>query len=1273
MRFAISGMIALISAASVYADPPVLGGLDPVTAQESEIQGEGPFFRLFQNVTIEATNSLQGGNVIFYGLAAGDSIELWSLPGSDLTFRNEIGRYGIFRDGTRLANWQRSSINGYDGITIIEDITPATLQEIIRSFILYHQPDPPVEQRNIFIRVTDGEGERSSAGTTSGFGPQSDTPPFSTPEGYAVGDPALGDLDDDGDLDMVLGRNGATFDYFENTGDATNPVFEQRSGAANPFDGIDLGLRGRATLGDLDGDDDLDLIAGDHTGLVAIYRNTGTAAAPEFERLPASDGVLDGQDFGDLAEPHIADFSGDGSPDVIIASLTGGIRYFLNTTQNGELAFVEQTGEANPFSAISETGRSGASTTSFDNDGDGDLDLLVAWQTGGELSFFENAGSAQAAEFINRSASGPQSVLGRYGDAGLAVADLEQDGLWDLVAAVTFGQLRYHPGSDTVPTDASIMVSIIPENDPPRGGNRLLRYDEDVAAWDMYATLRSVIVDNEGDDWSVTSVDDSNTVGSVFFDGTTFTYQPEPGFNYLSKDQQGSDSITYTVADVHGAAAQYTLEITIIGQNDPMTANDDRIEISEDSAGIEFVPLILANDTDPDLADQIRYRSVDTTGLAGLIEYRFDAVFDGWVYSPNGAFEALALGQQAVDRFVYTARDSGSRTDSAGDRNANVDMVVIGANDAPVADDDTHSAVLGDAETDITAILLAGDTDVDDGAVLSILGIDTAGTRGNVRFDSGRVYYAPGSRFVELVNGGSVEDTFNYTLADEHGAMDVATVTVSISTGPLLRSAILPSTRSGVVGGDVFTAFATLINGPGSAASNCTISVAPGSPVTMSYREVDGANQPIGLPDPVFTISENSLRSFVLAFTPLAATGEAGLDLPIRFQCDEGAAPVFRGVNTLLISISDSAIADIIAIGATPSADGVLRVANDGGREAMAAAAVNIGATDTITVSLDNGFGVLPSRFTLCQTSEQGACLAPRSSSVEVEMASDPVLFSILAVDEDIDRSSIPDDPANARLYLRFRDATGRTRGLTSVGYAAGPAGSLDAAMDTAPFGIWSGTEAVRTESGSNSRAIVFSLPDGRLLMASDRGISLIETTPGNYNVRRRNLTGSFTRVTASGSTETGSVEGFWFPYRQLQLQLVDPDGDFSVFNGVADERTFERPLDLDDQQQIRFGDETSASGLSEWGAVATISHSISLIYLNPATGNYCRLAGPRHQPSPEVGGLLVYHLTTQDCPDLDAQVSGYAVVFAEPDLNGEPRLKLAFFATDRAFVSTIE
>lgn len=57
-------------------------------------------------------------------------------------------------------------------------------------------------------------------------------------------------------------------------------VYTEKTGTANPFNGVNVGGNAAPFLMDLDGDRDLDLIVGRLDGTLSYYKNTGTKTAP---------------------------------------------------------------------------------------------------------------------------------------------------------------------------------------------------------------------------------------------------------------------------------------------------------------------------------------------------------------------------------------------------------------------------------------------------------------------------------------------------------------------------------------------------------------------------------------------------------------------------------------------------------------------------------------------------------------------------------------------------------------------------------------------------------------------------------------------------------------------------------------------------------------------------------------------------------------------------------------------------------------------------------
>ncbi len=276
-----------------------------------------------------------------------------------------------------------------------------------------------------------------------------------------------------------------------------------------------------------------------------------------------------------------------------------------------------------------------------------------------------------------------------------------------------------------------------------------------------------------------------------------------------------------------------------------------------------------------------------------------------------------------------------------------------------------------------------------------------------------------------LVNSNSVDVSSKLT-----GVTTTLTAgnSQTVTDEATLLAAVLPYARSVNIGTPA-TAFATILNTGTSAAVDCAPSLPIATQAYFQYQTTNSANQPVGTVNSPATIAAGGAQSFVIAATPAATL--AGAELEIGFKCASTiSAPVTYGVNTFILSASSGPSPDVIAIGSTLTNDGIVSIAGSGGVSAFSAAGINIGSAATLTARADDGVRGLPLEITICQTIADGTCIAPPAANVATSFgAAQTATFSIFV------RSSgaVAFDPGANRLFLRFVDQSGVTRGATSV------------------------------------------------------------------------------------------------------------------------------------------------------------------------------------------------------------------------------------------------
>lgn len=348
--------------------------------------------------------------------------------------------------------------------------------------------------------------------------------------------PSLVDLTGDGKPDLVYGTASGPLNYYRNTGTISTPAWTLNTSL---FGGVlDVGGASSPVFFDFDSDGDLDLISGSQMGDIKFYKNIGTPYAPAWQANHNRFAAIDHSIYSAIT---VGDVNGDGLPDAIVGDLSGNLYYHRNIGATFAL-------ESGYFTDINFGGFSVPRLVDMDHDRD--LDLVVGNENG-QLHFLENVGSSTVPSW--------QEVAGYFGNIDVGsncvptCGDYDDDGDFDILTGDLFHELQYfeNTGNGWVENTDVVTGLIGGQNAAPAFADLDLDGDLDLTIGNYDGTFN--YFDNE----MITSISDDSEMttpqGFTLFPAYPNPFNPSTTISYFLPE---NEVVTITVYGLDGRMIQ---------------------------------------------------------------------------------------------------------------------------------------------------------------------------------------------------------------------------------------------------------------------------------------------------------------------------------------------------------------------------------------------------------------------------------------------------------------------------------------------------------------------------------------------------------------------------------------------------------------------------------------------------------------------------------------------------------------------------------------------
>ena len=251
----------------------------------------------------------------------------------------------------------------------------------------------------------------------------------------------IGDLDGDGNRDMVVGDENGFVWFYKNTGQDNSPIFTTGVKLTSSTSDLQVGRYATPQLVNWDTDNLWDLVIGDELGNVWLYKNKGNLQFDSGTLLTDNSGEIDA---GAYSTPYLVDYNGDGKLDLIVGNNEGYIWYYPKQYDKQSTVFGTGTRlramKAGTMTEMTVTDRAAPIFSDWNEDG---LKDMIVGDIDGYLNYFRNTGTKLSPAFGTASVKIKANNLDMDvgWEAKPVIIDWDMDGKKDVLIGDKTGQI----------------------------------------------------------------------------------------------------------------------------------------------------------------------------------------------------------------------------------------------------------------------------------------------------------------------------------------------------------------------------------------------------------------------------------------------------------------------------------------------------------------------------------------------------------------------------------------------------------------------------------------------------------------------------------------------------------------------------------------------------------------------------------------------------------------------------------------------------------------